>query len=58
MFKKYDVSGEEEGEEEELPVVCAAVRLRSCLPVERSSKAIVIHKKKTFTQTLKKSKLI
>lgn len=28
-FKEYDVSGEEE-EEEELPVVCAAVWLRSC----------------------------
>lgn len=40
MFKEYDVSGEEE--EEELPVVSATVRLRSCPPVEGSSKAIVI----------------
>lgn len=30
MFKEFDVSGEEEEGEEELPVVCAAARLRSC----------------------------
>lgn len=30
-IEEYEVSGREE---EELPVVCAAVRLRSCPPVE------------------------
>lgn len=51
MFKEYGVSGEEE---EELPVVCAAVRLRSCPPVERSSKAFVIHKKNIYSNIKKK----
>lgn len=56
MFKEYDVSGEEE---EELPVVCAAVRLRFCPPVEGGSKAIVKDNiMLTVNRFFKKSKLI
>lgn len=43
-IEEYEVSGEEEEEEEELPVICAAVRLRSCPFVEGSGKAPNIDK--------------
>lgn len=53
-IEEYDVSGGEE--EEELPVICAVVRLRSCPSVGGSSKAPNIDK--ITLSNIKKRKLM